>query len=162
MRLGLALAVVFLASGCFGRAARMSARMEGRYELQLPTSDWRAVDAGGADRAWRNESLGATLYADSNCGKRYEDVSLERLLQHQLTGIPIEKRIYEDRATLDGRESLTIRIEGRLDGVRVGMSLSVIKKGECVYDFVAVGPPNQFDDIFRDYESTVSTFRVEP
>lgn len=162
MRRTIALLVVLLSVGCLGRAARMAARMEGRYDLTLPTSGWEAVDAGGADRAWRNASLGATFYADSNCGKRYEDVPLERLLQHQLTGIAIEKRIYEDRTTLDGRDSLTIRIEGRLDGVRVGMSLTVIKKGECVYDFVAVGPPNQFDDIFRDYETIVSTFRANP
>ncbi|MEE2749936.1 MAG: hypothetical protein VX519_00785 [Myxococcota bacterium] len=153
--------VLVLCTGCLGRAARLSARMEGRYELTLPTKDWVGVDPGGADKAWRNEGLGATLYADSNCGKRYEDIPLPRLLQHQLAGIPIEKRVYEDVANIDGRESFTVRIEGRLDGVRVGMSLTVIKKGDCVYDFVAVGPPNQFDDIFRDYEAAVSTFRAE-
>ncbi len=153
--------VLVLSTGCLGRAARVSARMEGRYDLSLPNQDWVGVDPGGADKAWRNERLGATLYADSNCGKRYEDVPLQRLVQHQLSGIPIEKRIYEDASNIDGRESFTVRIEGRLDGVRVGMSLTVIKKGECVYDFVAVGPPNQFDDIFRDYESAVSTFRAD-
>jgi hypothetical protein len=155
----LGLCGVILAS-CMGRAARLAARMEGRYEMEIPASGWSGVPGGGADYAWRNEQLGATLYADSNCGSRYQDLPLERLLQHQMTGIVVEKRILEDRGQVDGRTALTVRLEGRLDGVKAGVALTILKKDECVYDFVVLGPPNQFDAIFRDYEAALATFRA--
>jgi hypothetical protein len=51
-------------------------------------------------------------------------------------------------------------LEGRLDGVKAGVALTILKKDSCVYDFVVLGPPNQFDSIFRDYEAALATFRA--
>ncbi len=155
----LGLCGVFLGS-CMGRAARQAGRMEGRYEMEIPAQGWSEVPGGGADYAWRNEQLGATLYADSNCGSRYQDLPLERLLQHQMTGIVVEDRVLEERSQVDGRTALTVRLEGRLDGVKAGVALTILKKDDCVYDFVVLGPPNQFDAIFQDYEAALATFRA--
>ena len=47
-RLALGLALLF-AAGCAARRAR---RAEGRYDLSMPSAEWREAAGGGADHAW--------------------------------------------------------------------------------------------------------------
>ena len=155
----LTLALV-LCSSCFLRARR-AARLEGRYAIEVSAYGWHTVNPGGADRAWRNDAVSATLYTDSNCGMRFQDLPLERLLHHQLAGLKDSVLLSEDWGQLDGRESLTVRYQGMMDGVPTGLGLTVLKKGQCVYDFVLVGPPVQMEVSWPDYRSMLATFRTE-
>ena len=75
----LSVALCLIVLPLVGCAGRQASRLEGRYTLGDPGDGWRSVRPGGADFAWYNESLRATLYGDSNCADRYEDGPLRDL-----------------------------------------------------------------------------------
>lgn len=158
--LGLSLAT---ACGPIRKATRDAERLEGRYQLGDPGDGWRAVPSGGADQAFRNPDLAATIYTDSNCGPRYEDRPLPDLAKTMLGGVADLKAppTFEEVRQLDGREAYVARRPGRLDGVDVELGVVVLKKNHCVYDLVLIAPPGQrFDDAWASYELLVAGFRT--
>ena len=145
--------------GCAGRQAN---RMEGRYTLGDPGDGWRSVRPGGADFAWYNESLRATLYGDSNCADRFEDGPLRDLAKHLTVGIADEELIFEETHSLAGREAYTARRLGQLDGVPVEVGVTVLKKDLCVYDMVLIAPPGApFEAAWSDFRGAVSDFETK-
>ena len=102
--------------------------------------------------------LTATIYADSNCGKRYEDGPPSDLAKHLVAGIAVGAALHQETHTLDGREAVTRVVDGRLDGVRVKVGATVVKKHDCVYDFLYIAPPRHFDTGWGDFESLVQSF----
>lgn len=148
-----------LGVGCGGRQAR---RMEGRYTLGDPGEGWRSVRPGGADMAWYNESLQATVYGDSNCADRFEDGPLRDLAKHLTVGIADEELVFEETHSLVGREAYTARRRGQLDGVAVEVGVTVLKKDLCVYDMVLIAPPGEpFEAAWRDFRGAVSDFQTK-
>lgn len=157
-RSALALAALLIATGCAGnRAAR---RLEGHYDLGAPGQGWRRVKPGGADEAWVNRQLHATLYADSNCAQRFDDDLLPRLLDRLTLGLGGGDPLREEPRTLDGRDALLRVVDGQMDGVAVRVGALVAKKDFCVYDLVYVAPPGSFDNGWSDFESVISGFRT--
>ena len=85
LSLGLGL---LLACACAPKAGGQGGpSTEGRYRLGDPGRGWDRVDAGSADRAWHHSGISGALYADSNCGKRFEDGKLEDLTTHLTFGV---------------------------------------------------------------------------
>ncbi len=148
-QLALLLLPALLAGAC--SATAKSRRLEGNYELADPGQGWRAVKPGGADRAWSHDDFGAAIYADSNCGARYEDSDLRALAEHLTWGLTGEEEVSTSEGRLDGRDAFTRRVRGTLDGVGVELAATVVKKDECVYDFVLIAPPSRFDAVWGDY-----------
>lgn len=147
---------LLLAAGC--GAGRQARRLEGRFRLGQPGEDWQRVLSGGADRAWYNSSLGATIYADSNCAARYEDGELKDLLTHLTSGIARGKALTEEHLDLDGREALVQTWKGTLDGVPVHMAAMVTKKDECLYDLVYIAPPASFERGWPAFQTVLGDF----
>lgn len=155
------LILVLVASGCMSRAARRAERLEGRYQLGSPGSGWQVVSPGGADHAFHNDALSATIYTDSNCGSRYEDAPLERLAESVVFGVADAEPVMREEGQLDGRASLTVRQRGRLDGVPVELGVVVVKKNDCVYDLVLIAPPDRrFEQAWDGFQDTVRGFRA--
>ncbi len=154
----LPLALAALVVGC--SAARQSRRLEGRYELSTPGAGWREVRPGGADRAWLNEELDASIYSDSNCGVRYEDSALSALATHLTLGLEDALEIEAEEGMLDGRRSFTRRVRGALDGVPVELAATVLKKDQCVYDLVLIAPPSTFEAALADFQALRDGFRT--
>ncbi len=150
-----ALLLALLLAGCGAR--RGAARLEGRYTLGDPGEGWVQVRPGGADQAWHNAALGATIYADSNCGERFEDSPLKRLhegLLGEISGEPLR----EELRTLDGREALLRVSEGAVDGVPLRLGALILKKDACLYDVVYIAPPASFDAGFPAFEAVFGAF----
>jgi hypothetical protein len=145
-------AVVLLA-GC---AAGRSAKLEGNYRLSEPGQDWKSVNAGSADYAWFNRGLGATIYSDSNCGKRFEDRSLPDLAKSLVTGIGTGPPTRDEQFTLDGRDAWVGVVPGQLDGIAVQLGVGVLKKDNCTYDVLYVATPARFD---AGYDAFVAVLR---
>ena len=149
-------AMAFLA-GC---AARRTSALEGSYQLGEPGGDWQRVEAGGADYAWFNRALSATIYSDSNCGKRFEDRPLADLAKSLVSGVGTGAPTREETFTLDGREAWLGVIPGRLDGIAVQLGVGVLKKDNCTYDVLYVADPAQFDAGYAAFEAVLRDLRT--
>ncbi|MCB9742466.1 MAG: hypothetical protein H6741_32660 [Alphaproteobacteria bacterium] len=159
LALGLSAAV---ACGPIRKGLRDADRLEGRYVLGDPGDGWKSVPSGGADRAFRNKDLAATIYTDSNCGARYEDRPLPDLAKTMLGGISDLKvpPVLEETREIDGREAYVARRPGSLDGVTVELGVVVLKKDNCVYDMVLIAPPGRFEAAWGGYLQLIDGFRT--
>ena len=145
--------------GCTPKAVRQAKALEGRYVLGDPGEDWRKVGAGGADFAFRNKAAAAVIYADSNCGARFEDARLEDLAEHMSFGVRSGEPTWEETYMLDGRTAYTMRTLGELDGVPVELGTTVLKKDRCVYDIVLIAPRGaRFQDAWEGYQAAIAGF----
>ena len=153
MRAVFALALV----ACGGRSAR---HLEGQYELGAPGEGWERVRPGGADQAWVNATLGGTIYADSNCGERFEDSALDKLLDSLTFGVAMGGPLRQEVRTLGGRDALLRVSDGSLDGVPVRVGAVVAKKDFCVYDVIYLAPPTAFEQGWVGFEAVLSHFQT--
>lgn len=153
------LAMAALLCGC--GAVHQARRMEGHFHLAKPGEGWKRVRPGGADKAWYNAALSATIYADSNCGVRFEDGELSELATHLTFGIARGEPLEERGLVVDGREGLLRIVRGSLDGVAVQIAALVLKKDRCVYDMVYVAPPSVFDQGMPTFEAMVRGFTTQ-
>ena len=134
---------------------------EGRYKTGLPETGWEQVDPGSADLAWFNRTDGAMIYTDSNCGRRYEDSSLESMTDHITRGIALGDPTKEKRLHLAERDALVRSWSGRLDGVAIEVGVMVLKRNDCVYDALLISPERSFERAWVQFERVYSGFRVE-
>lgn len=158
MRVRASLSGLLLLAAC--GAHRGAARLEGQYSLGDPGAGWTRVRPGGADQAWHNSKLGATIYADSNCGERFDDSPLGRLHESLVGGVA-GKPEREETRTLDGREALLRVVDGRVDGVPIRVGAVVLKKDACTYDMVYIASPERFDEGMDAFERVLSAFQAK-
>ena len=145
------------AAACGGKSSH---KLEGRYDLGAPGAGWSSVRPGGADQAWVNQTLGGTIYADSNCAERYDDSPLAKLLDSLTLGIATGDPIRQEPRTMDGRDALMRVSQGALDGVPVMVGAVVSKKDNCVYDVIYVAPPASFDRGWDAFEAVTGRFQT--
>jgi len=155
------LAVLTLLTAACGPKTSKEARTSYRnYVVPAPTGEWSRVKPGGADKAWFNQGLSATMYFDSNCKERFEDGTLSDLLTHLTFGLAQSEPLREDSMTLDGRDALLRVYDGQLDGVAVRVGAVVTKKNMCLYDGLYIAPPTRFEDGWGEFVQVVSGFRT--
>ena len=131
---------------------------EGRYDLGDPGAGWQRVSAGGADKAWHNEALSATIYADSNCLDRYEDSALPDLITHLTFGIAQGEPLRAEELQLDGRAALRRHYAGTLDGVAITLGALTTKRDQCTYDLLYIAPPKRFDEGLPAFDAVIAGF----
>lgn len=153
-----ALCALVLATAC---GAQQRANREGRFDLGEPGTGWRKVSAGGADQAWSHAGMSATIYADSNCGERYDDSELAALAQHLTFGVARGEPLRTEPLQLDGRDALVVVVRGQLDGVGVQVGAMVTKKNACLYDVLYLAPPSRFDQGWPDFMRVVQGFETK-
>ncbi len=124
------------------------------------TSEWATARDHAADFSFYNPRLGATIYGDTSCGKRYEDAPLTVLINHQVMGFTDVETVSQTDQELSARGALERIATGRLDGVAVSLGLTVIRKGPCVFDLVLIAPAAGFDEGLADYRAFVSGFEA--
>ena len=150
--------VLALLAGCAPSASVRAARMEGRYAIAVPGDGWSTVDPGGADHAWYNTALAATIYTDSNCGNRYAEARVEDLATELTAGLRAITTERDDHRALGGREGVLRVHGGTLDGVPVRVALGVVNRGACTYDLHLIAPPAAFDAAWSAYERVLTGF----
>jgi len=173
----LALASMLLTSGCAttggsfkdgwftrtitfdGPAGKTSQQL--RYRTATAPAGWGTGEAPPGDFAYYNARLGATVYADSSCGKKYDDSPLTVLSNHLTMGFQDVRIEEETTLTLGGRDGLERISSAALDGVPIGLASTVIKKGPCVFDLVLIAPPTAFEQSLRDYRDFRDGFDAE-
>lgn len=153
-------ATALLASGCIPSAHRRAKTLEGRYVVGEPGQGWGAVDPGGADRAWYNEGLGATIYTDSNCGTRFTGARTEDLATELAAGLHNSSLVFEETLGLDGRNGVLRTVTGTLDGIAVQVAFAVVNKDRCTYDLLYIAPPGRFDEGWPAYQAVLDGFET--
>ncbi len=98
----------------------------------------RQVQTNEARVALQNDEVGATVAIGARCGQESDDVPLRALVQHLFLQFQDKKTVSEQPFTLDSRAALRSEVVARLDGVRRHFVVVVMKKNDCVYDFLHV------------------------
>ena len=148
-------------AGCGPKAHTEAKRSEGRYTVPTPVGDWARVRPGGADKAWFNDQLGATIYFDSNCKDRFDDGRLADLITHLTFGLAQGEPVREEQLTLDGRAALLRVYDGQLDGVSIRVGAMVTKKDLCLYDDLYIAAPGVFDDAWGSFVEVLNGFQTK-
>jgi hypothetical protein len=166
MTLGRAVVLFPLASliaGCGAAAPRLD---EGSYRsgevafrVGEPPASWKSIQVEHATLAWRDETHGASILLDARCHERDGDVPLQALTAHLVMGTTERSITSQETVPFDGREAMKTRLRAKLDGVAMDYDLIVLKKDDCVYDFVYVSEPGPEDGI-ADFERFVGTFHT--
>ena len=155
------LLMAILSVGCQSKSHKKAAKSEGHYQISGPSGKWQKVSSGGADKAWFQPDIGASIYFDSNCKSRFEDGRLTDLITHLTFGLVQGSPLKEEILTMDGREALLRVYDGKMDGVAVRVGAIVTKKNECLYDGVYIAAPAQFDDQWNAFVEVISGFKTK-
>lgn len=132
-------------------------RHEVSWRAGEPGSGWSRDPARTADFAWVHRDLPATIYGDSTCGRRYDDVPLTVLVNHLTFGFEGATTESQEDLELAGRAGLRRVFSATLDGVPVKIASTVVKKGPCIFDVVYVtARPGRFDEQLPAYEEVVA------
>lgn len=122
---------------------------------------WRALQADDTLLAFHDERQGATIAVNGRCGVDGDDVPL-RALTHHLFLHFTDRRVIDQRAlTLDGREALRTEMSAELDGVPRRFVVYVLKKNQCVYDFMWIGADTATAATGSDFQRFVQGFSTE-
>lgn len=141
-----------------GSEAHQNARL--RYRAGDLPSGWGRGDAPPGDFAFYNKDLGATIYADSSCGKKFDDSPLSVLSNHLTMGFTDVAEDSRIEGLLDGRGSLERVFIAKLDGVPVRLVTTVVKKDICVFDLVLISSTAGADRALEDYRSLRDGFEA--
>ena len=157
----LAALCALLCAGCTPRKVRMARKLEGRYDVGIPDpATWLRVDPGGADKAWYNGHLEASIYTDSNCGSRFLDGRPEQLLRHLMHGLDHPEELRNEPLEVAGRTGRISVQRGLLDGLEVQVGAVVFNRGACTYDIVFIAPPTHFDDGWPAFEGVLEGYQA--
>jgi len=88
--------------------------------------------------AMQNDGAGSTMAIGARCNQDSDDVPMRALVQHLFLQFEDRQIISEREFVLDGRTALRTELLARLDGVRRHFIVVVMKKDDCVYDFLHV------------------------
>lgn len=143
---------------CMPASYRKAKRMENHYVTGEPGAGWVTVKPGGADRAWYNASLAASIYTDSNCGTHYRELRLPDLATESLAGLREATTLKDEAPIVDGRAGVLRVTTGTLDGVRVTVANLVANKDACTFDLNLVAPADRFDAGWAAYQAVVDGF----
>lgn len=134
---------------------------KGQYQVGPLPATWSQVKLGKAMVAFHNNALGSTISTDSFCEQAYNDSSLKSLTQQLLPGMQDIQILSEEPFMLSDRGALQTILSANLDGLPVKLSLVVVKKDWCLFDFFLVSNEENFMAAHQDFESFYQGFSYE-
>ncbi len=141
-----------------GPAGKTSQQL--RYRTATAPAGWGTGEAPPGDFAYYNARLGATVYADSSCGKKYDDSPLTVLSNHLTMGFEEVEQVGQSAGELSGRGSLERISSAALDGIPVMLATTVVKKDICVFDLILIARPESFEAALTDYHALRAGFEA--
>lgn len=130
------------------------------FQLERPPAGWRRLNVSDALLAYRDDRYDATIAVNGRCGKDGDDVPLESLTQHLFIYFTDRELVDQRRQSMDEREALRTVMYAKLDGVRKGFIVYVLKKDDCVYDFLYITDPDSLEAGMPRFERYVAGFRT--
>ena len=159
------LSLVLLCAGLLGcpAAVKNGYFVKGALKYRVATPDpavWSPVTSEGNDLAWVNQKTGHVLAMNSTC-EGHADPALDVLTTHLLFGFTDRDLKKRETKMIDGREALLSNYEAKLDSVAMEIDLAVLKKNECVHDFMYVAPKGRAAEFKAAFDLLISDFTAE-
>jgi hypothetical protein len=133
--------------GCGGARAAFDGTTyrDGAVAFRLPPAPagWRRIAVTDATLAFRDDAEDASILINARCGDRRADPPLEALRNHLIAGTTERVVSFEETIPFDAREAIHTHVVAKLDGVPMAYDIFVLKKDDCVYDFVRVFAPSR-------------------
>jgi len=142
VRIAWALLLLVPILGCGGGAhlhGRVFRDDEAHYRIGELSPDWTRITVANNDLAFHDASLEAIIEVNASCDPA-GDIPLTVLTNHLLAGFTQRQILSQDLLPMDGREALRSHVIAALDGVPREFLIFVMKKDDCVYDFVLIAP----------------------
>ncbi|MBI4365690.1 MAG: hypothetical protein HY543_02610 [Deltaproteobacteria bacterium] len=127
---------------------------------ELPEG-WRRLRTRARAISFHHAATGATISTDAFCGAAYEDLPLPSLMGHLFAGFPTERIVSTRSMRLAGREALRQVSHRTIDGVPLRFDAVVLKKHECLFDFVLMTPPGGYAQALGTFDGFVNGFAYE-
>ncbi|HEX5037357.1 MAG TPA: hypothetical protein VFX30_09395 [bacterium] len=131
-----------------------------RFTVRRLPPPWKQPRRLLKQLVYENDPLAATIVVDALCGPKYDDAPLNRLAAEMFQRLQKPKIRSEKNVTLDGRSAVRMDGGGAIDGVPLEMSVVVMKKNFCLYDFIYFAPPQTFSQGKRDFEEFLNGFET--
>ncbi|MCH2108162.1 MAG: hypothetical protein MK135_02445 [Polyangiaceae bacterium] len=131
---------------------------EVQFELGARMPGARQIHSDDALVTWQNDVAGTTVAVNARCGLDGDDVPLEALIHHLLIQFTDREEVVRRPFILDDRAALRVDEMANLDGVRRYLSMIVLKKDGCVYDFIHIDGQLAFDGIAPEVETSRRNF----
>lgn len=164
-RWGMVLAALVCAglASCAGGAIKDGyfAKDSLRYRVAEPDpAQWQVVKFADNDLAWLNRKSAHVLSVNATCDN-HGDPGLDVLTTHLLFGFTDRTLKSRETKMIDGREALVSKYAAKLDGVPVEIDLAVLKKNDCVHDFIYVSPEGRAQEHRAQFDRLLSDFSAE-
>ncbi len=132
-----------------------------RYRVAAPdASQWQQLKFAGNDLAWVHLGSAHVLSMNATC-QDHGDPGLDVLTTHLMFGFSERTLKSRTQQLLDGREAMLSNYEAKLDGVPVEIDVAVLKKDDCVHDFIYVSPPGRAQEHKPEFDRLLSQFTAE-
>ncbi len=157
-----ALACVSLVS-CTGHTVKDGYFTKGWLRYRVATPDpgqWEQVKFVENDLAWVNRNTAHVLSVNATCDE-HGDPGLDVLTTHLLFGFTDRTLKSRETKMIDGREALLSNYVAKLDGVPVEIDLAVLKKNDCVHDFIYVSPAGRAGEHRPEFDRLLAQFTAE-
>ncbi|MFN8369463.1 MAG: hypothetical protein U0T83_02430 [Bacteriovoracaceae bacterium] len=112
------------------------------YKLNFESHDWEKISAEKSDYAFSKSKTNSIMMINSSCLK-YKDVPLVNLQDSLLTGIDDLTIIEQEKINWAGRDAISLRAKGKIDGVTVNLMVRILKRDTCNYDFILIQPKEE-------------------
>jgi hypothetical protein len=120
------------------------------YRVGAPAG-WTQIESE-ADVALRRTDLSAGLMAHATCEGKPPARPLPVLARHLRFGLRDVRELVESPVTLGGLPGTAQRFRATLDGTPVAVRAVTLRGAGCVYDLVAVAPPDAAAALAPDFE----------
>jgi len=123
--------------------------------------EWRRIEGTGKAVGFRDDAHEGTALVGARCNVASDDAPLLPLTNHLLMGTTEREIEKQEVIPFDGREAMHTIVRAKLDGVLMAYDIYVLKKDDCVYDFVYVASPAHFESGVAAFDRFVTGFHTE-
>jgi hypothetical protein len=131
------------------------------YRVALPADDWAVVRDGEADLELRRSGPPGGIAVAASCEGARRGRSLPLLARYLTFGLAERQTLEREPALVGGEPAERLVVRGRHDGADVMVEAVVARDARCVYDFLYVAAPADFDAGRRAFRSLVESFAAE-
>jgi hypothetical protein len=157
--LALAMLCVALApSGCAWRGVQNGVFHGDGYRV-VPPPGWTVIADGRAELSLARGDRPGAMLVNPTCRGRDLSRSPEVLMRHLLFGLRAPRVIARSASVVNGFPADHAVFEGVTDAGPVRGEAVVVRSPDCLYDFLYVAPPADFEAGLEDFHAFVDSLR---
>ncbi|RPI08163.1 MAG: hypothetical protein EHM71_09045 [Zetaproteobacteria bacterium] len=123
-----------------------------RFTVRVPAERWQPLKLDGAALSFRAPDLDAGMGLRVDCD-RPESGPTPSVARHLFFGLQDKRVERRERIAVSGADGVRTRLHARLDDRPVAVDGVTLRRGECLYDFVYVAPPQRFEEGWPDFDA---------